>query len=117
MKPAAALALAVLLAGCTFLAEGEERLVVRNESGQAVSVILRLAQDEGSFVVFSDDSYYANGAAREFALALRAGAHTLDVTTTNRIQERLVFDVPSRGDTRLELAVGPTSATLTVGAR
>lgn len=108
----------VALAGCAALGgEGEESLVVSNQSGQPISVIVRLVQDEGAFVVFADDSFYDVGATREFVLSLRPGGHTMDVTTTNRLQERLVVDVPSRGDTRMDLVVEPRAATLSVTGR
>lgn len=113
-----ALLAAALLSGCaSFGGEGEESLVVRNDSGQPISVILRIVQAEGAFVVFADDAFYEVGASREYALALRPGAHWADVTTTNRLQERLPLDVPSRGDTQLELVVEPRAATLSVTGR
>lgn len=113
-RVALGLVLAVALGGCSSLrSEGEESLVVRNSTGEPLTVVLSITQQAGDIMVFGESMGLGVGEAREFALALRTGAHTVALTTSNRLQEALALEVPDHGDTHIEIVVRRGGATMT----
>lgn len=114
--PAAALglALALALAGCTFLRpEGEESLTARNLDVQPLSAVVRIEQIEGGFVLFDEAMMLGVGAQQAFALALRPGPHAVSVTTSTGIVEAVGIEIPERGDTAIDVAFRRGGATVT----
>lgn len=113
---AAALPLALLLAGCLdqFRPEGEESLTIRNLDQQPVEVIFRIqtAEGGGAFTVFAQDIVLEVGEAREYVLALSAGGYRAFLTTSTRIDEVFPLEVPPRGDSHYELRIVRGAATL-----
>lgn len=114
MKGLALLLLVVPLAGCAALMpEGEETLTIRNGANGAITALVSIEQEEGGFVVFRQEVFLERGAADEFVVAMRPGAYLVDVATSTGIFEKIRLELPSRGDTAIEVLVLPRSASIT----
>lgn len=113
---ALSLALFLLLPGCAFLDQGagDESLVMHNATSQPVSVILRIATNEGGVPIFSDEVPLDPGQTREFALAMEPGVYEVSMTTTNGLQERVPVEIPSHGDSRIEVTIQRSRASIAV---
>lgn len=87
---------------------------MHNESGDAVSVILRIQTADGGIPVFSQEVFLERGQAKEFVVAFAPGFYDCYVTTTNGLSELYVIEIPARGDARVDLVVYRGRATMTV---
>lgn len=115
MRAALLLAAALLTPGCAFLAgEGEEALVVHNADRQPLSIILVITQVVGGIRLFGEEIALDAGQTREYVLVMKPGQHVFDVTTSTSVQERLLVELPERGDTTITLDVHRGGATVSL---
>lgn len=110
-----AFAVALALAGC-LRGEGEESLAVTNAAGEPVSVVLVLEQQAGGIRVFSQEVFLETGQTLAYPLTMKPGLHVARVTTSTRIAETLLVEIPEKGDTEITVTVYPGRATLSVAS-
>jgi hypothetical protein len=96
---------------------GDEQLFLTNQSGEAVSVILRIVTADGGIPVFSQEVFLERGQSKEFAVVFAPGVYLSSVTTTNGLSERFAIEIPERGDARIELSIFNGRASMTVTQR